>query len=676
MNTVSEKIILQHFHDGPQFGEDWFTFPNLYADMVAKGTNGSHFVEIGSWKGKSAAFMAVEIANSGKNIRFDCVDPWPDQPENPQEYFETFPDLYKTFLDNVAPVRDYINPIRKLSDEAVALYEDNSLDFVFIDGNHDYEFVKKDILNYLPKVKPGGILAGHDWQLPGVVQAVTETLGREVTETCNCWVYVKPVEKIEHFHDGPQFGEDWFTFPSLYADMVAKGSDGSHFVEIGSWKGKSAAFMAVEIANSGKKIKFDCIDPWPDQPEDPEKYFEKFPNLYKTFLDNVAPVKDYINPIRKLSDEAFALYEDNSLDFVFIDGNHDYEFVKKDIANYLPKVKPGGILAGHDILFPGVAQAVAEAFGSDFTTACGCWLYAKPSNLGLGADFSGIAAVEPVPAETHPAGFNYAVANDIFLGMPTLEHVVSQACTASQFKEGHYARMAGEFYQGPTFHRKQWEFIYILRALEQFGLLAPGKTGLGFGCGKEPLAVVMAKHGLNIVVTDIPNAQESSDYWGSNDVMDLFYEGICPIEQYREHVTFRAVDMNNIPNDLGTYDFVWSCCALEHLGSLKAGMDFILNSTQCLKPGGIAVHTTEFNVSSDCDTLESSGLSLYRRKDFLDLQNRILDAGCSVLPMNFYTGDQLEDKHIDLPPYKFDIHLKLMLEKYIITSFGLVLRKN
>ena len=57
-------------------------------------------------------------------------------------------------------------------------------------------------------------------------------------------------------------GENWFTFPLLYSEMVKRFSSESHFVEIGSWKGMSAAYMAVEIANSDKDIKFDCVDIW------------------------------------------------------------------------------------------------------------------------------------------------------------------------------------------------------------------------------------------------------------------------------------------------------------------------------------------------------------------------------------------------------------------------------
>lgn len=263
-----------------------------------------------------------------------------------------------------------------------------------------------------------------------------------------------------------------------------------------------------------------------------------------------------------------------------------------------------------------------------------------------------------------------------FLGKPSLSCIVSQACTADQFNEPDYARLAAEITQQPTYHRKQWEYIYILRALEQLDLMRPGAAGLGFGCGHEPLTAIMAQHGLRIVITDIPPVGTTDAHWGSKSLMDSFYGGICSEQTYRSQVDFRAVDMNRIPDDLGLHDFVWSCCALEHLGSLRAGLDFIVNSTKCLKPGGVAIHTTEFNVSDDAETLESTALSLYRRIDLINLQARLIDHGCSVLPMNFYTGDKPEDQHVDLPPYKQTIHLKLQIAKFVVTSFGLVLRKD
>jgi hypothetical protein len=155
--------------------------------------------------------------------------------------------------------------------------------------------------------------------------------------------------------------EGWFTFPELYKNIVANSNDNAHLVEVGTWFGKSASYMAVEILNSGKKIKFDCIDTWDGSEEHKNLDVIKNNDLYNSFLKNIEPVKEIINPIRLPSLEAVKLYEDNSLDFVFIDASHQYEDVKNDINAWYPKVKAGGILAGHDYpTWSEVLRAVTE----------------------------------------------------------------------------------------------------------------------------------------------------------------------------------------------------------------------------------------------------------------------------------------------------------------------------
>ena len=83
---------------------------------------------------------------------------------------------------------------------------------------------------------------------------------------------------------------------------------------------------------------------------------------------------------------------------------------------------------------------------------------------------------------------------------------------------------------------------------------------------------------------------------------------ICPEDEFRRLVDFRYCDMNNISSDLHEFDFCWSCCALEHLGSLSAGLRFIERSLDTLRPGGWAVHTTEFNLFSDAAQLRGGRL--------------------------------------------------------------------
>jgi cephalosporin hydroxylase len=175
---------------------------------------------------------------------------------------------------------------------------------------------------------------------------------------------------MDHFF---QKIEGWFdedTDWPMYASMVDKYPSGSHFVEIGSWQGRSACCMAVEIINSDKDIKFDCVDTWRGSEEhqsDPRVVHDK---LYSIFLENTKPVSHMIKDTRMPSCDASKLYEDNSLDFVFVDGDHTYEGVWSDLENWFPKLKVGGSIVGHDYgngNFPGLKRA-ADEFSDKYNT--------------------------------------------------------------------------------------------------------------------------------------------------------------------------------------------------------------------------------------------------------------------------------------------------------------------
>ena len=181
---------------------------------------------------------------------------------------------------------------------------------------------------------------------------------------------------LQHIYQNPEFGENWFSYPNLYKSIVEQFPSGSKFVEIGSWKGKSSAYMAIEIANSNKKIDFYCVDTWEGSIEHKNK--EELNRLYDIFLRNMKPVDPYYFPLKIKSLEAASKFENNSLDFVFIDASHEYEDVKEDIIAWLPKVKSGGILAGHDYylneqFYCGVNRAVDELF-ENFETSEDCWI--------------------------------------------------------------------------------------------------------------------------------------------------------------------------------------------------------------------------------------------------------------------------------------------------------------
>lgn len=180
---------MEHFY---QNISGWHNnLPKLYKQIVEEAQDGSHFVEIGCWLGSSTSCMVVEIINSKKNIKFNCIDTWLGSIEHQNDPYVIEGTLYRKFIENMKPVEGYYTPIRKASTEAAKLYADNSLDFVLIDGAHDYENVKADITAWLPKVKVGGILAGDDYPWPDVNRVVNELLQNVIVDYH--WLYKKQI---------------------------------------------------------------------------------------------------------------------------------------------------------------------------------------------------------------------------------------------------------------------------------------------------------------------------------------------------------------------------------------------------------------------------------------------------------------------------------------------------
>lgn len=265
------------------------------------------------------------------------------------------------------------------------------------------------------------------------------------------------------------------------------------------------------------------------------------------------------------------------------------------------------------------------------------------------------------------------------MGLPQLQQPVSQLCTQSQFDEPHYLAWCEAWRQPRIYKRKQWEFVYIWRVLQAHGLLSPGRMGIGFGVGKEPLAAMLAAYEVNVLATDMPGGEQA---WGVSNqhaagVSQLRHEGICTREKLREHVLFRGVDMNAIPADLrqGQFDFAWSASALDHLGTLERGLDFIRASLECVKPGGVVVHTTEYNVSSESKTMEQGPVVLYRERDIRAFASEMQAAG-HRMTLNLARGDGPHDRFVDRPPYQSPIHLRMEIGGHITTSIGLTVTKG
>jgi SAM-dependent methyltransferase len=208
----------------------------------------------------------------------------------------------------------------------------------------------------------------------------------------------------------------WFDFQYLYHEQVERAQSGARFVEVGAWLGKSTAFMAERIKRSGKLIEFNVVDTWQGTEPSAENgggtdglySLAASGSIRNKFVQNMVDcgVIDYVNPIESDSVKAAEQFEDESLDFVFIDGDHRSDHVFNDLCAWWPKVKPGGLLAGHDYNEPG-PHAGATAFSESIRTT----IYGDGVHTPQGYRCYGIP--KPAKEDCH-----------IFLGIPSYDGTV------------------------------------------------------------------------------------------------------------------------------------------------------------------------------------------------------------------------------------------------------------
>jgi hypothetical protein len=137
----------------------------------------------------------------------------------------------------------------------------------------------------------------------------------------------------------PDCGRD--NLPQFFLDMGYK---------VGAEIGTSKGVFAEKICKAGLKLY--AIDPWLDYPD----YCRGDKGWQRTLNNQFEQTKALLAPydcvlVRKKSMEALEDFADESLDFVYIDGNHEFQYVTNDIAEWSKKIRKGGCISGHDYFF-------------------------------------------------------------------------------------------------------------------------------------------------------------------------------------------------------------------------------------------------------------------------------------------------------------------------------------
>jgi len=176
--------------------QGWFDYEHVYDKEIESLKNGSVIVEVGCWLGKSSCYLASKIKESEKKIKLFCVDIW-DYTDDDPYYFsfkEEHPDLFQEFQSNISKLgfSKIIKPLQGASAMVSQTFHDESIDFIFLDGNHNSPFIDEDLKFWYPKLKFGGCIAGHDY-IDGqdVRNAVNKFFNKKVRVDGSCWIHYK-----------------------------------------------------------------------------------------------------------------------------------------------------------------------------------------------------------------------------------------------------------------------------------------------------------------------------------------------------------------------------------------------------------------------------------------------------------------------------------------------------
>lgn len=169
--------------------QGWFDFQDYLWRIANALPDGSSLVELGPWMGIATIFLAQSLDALGKrNSQIYAIDTWKGSP-NEQDVFDYVlagRSGKQLFEENIIRngVRSYVTALE--SDSVQAAEQFKSVDFVFFDTEHTYEQLSKELVAWIPRMKPGIWFGGHDISVPGIRRAV-EAHVRNWHEAGPCW---------------------------------------------------------------------------------------------------------------------------------------------------------------------------------------------------------------------------------------------------------------------------------------------------------------------------------------------------------------------------------------------------------------------------------------------------------------------------------------------------------
>jgi hypothetical protein len=200
MNKIGDKVFEGIQPSGVANVSGWNSDQPLFRELIEK-TRPAVIIEVGTWLGASAIHMAKICRELGLQTTIYCVDTWlgaeefwtsqADTGERDLRQKNGYPQVYFDFLANVVQhdCQDLIVPIPNTSTIGSIILQDRRVlaDLIYIDGSHEYQDVKTDVLAYKKLLSPKGLMFGDDIGWGSVKMAISEVCPNH-REIGNFWL--------------------------------------------------------------------------------------------------------------------------------------------------------------------------------------------------------------------------------------------------------------------------------------------------------------------------------------------------------------------------------------------------------------------------------------------------------------------------------------------------------